>query len=57
MKKKTYHKIKSIADIKKLRKYYDDDDQLTVKHNGEKVTIVDLLFFYDGQELTVTSNC
>jgi len=56
MKKKTYHKIKSIADIKKLRKYYDDDDQLTVKHNGEKVTIVDLLFFYDGQELMVTSN-
>ena len=53
---KKYHKIRNRKDILKLRKYYDDDDQLTIKHNGEKVTIIDLLFFYDGQELTVTSN-
>lgn len=51
-----YHTIKSIEDIKKLREFYDDDYQLTVKQSGEKVTIPDLLYLWDGQEITVTSN-
>lgn len=54
MKNRRYFKLNSIEDIKKLRKEYDDDDQFTVKNNGEKVTIVDLLFFWDDHPLTVT---
>jgi hypothetical protein len=53
MKKRKYFKLNNTDDIKALRENYDDNDQFTVKNNGEKVTIPDLLFFWDDNPLTV----
>ena len=48
-----HHKIKSIECIKKLQDKYFDDKIFEILETGEEMTLPDLLFAYDGQEITI----
>ena len=48
-----HHKIKSLEDIKSLQEVYEDDAIFEVLETGEEIDLVNLLFFYDGQEITI----
>jgi hypothetical protein len=48
-----HHKIKSIDDIKKLQAIYEDGAIFEILETGEEMELTNLLFFYDGQEITI----
>jgi len=48
-----HHTIKSEQDIKDLMEKYEDDAIFENLETGEEFCLCDLLYLYDGQELTI----
>ena len=48
-----HHKITSKSDIITLQEIYEDDAIFEVLDTGEEVTLPELLFGYDYQEITI----
>ena len=48
-----HHTIKSIEDIKKLQEFYEDDAIFEILETGEEITLSDLAYVYDDQEITI----
>jgi hypothetical protein len=49
------HKIECLRDLKKLLNEapYEDDAVFEVLETGEKVTLPDLIYLYDGQKISI----
>ena len=47
------YRIKSIKDVIKLQKKYDDNVVFEVIETGEEFTLPDLHYFYDGQDFDI----
>jgi len=47
------HKITCIQDVRDLQKTFDNDDSFKVIETGETITLSELLFGYDRQQITL----
>ena len=50
-----HHKIKSEQDIRDLIERYDDASEgiFEILETGEEMSLADLLYLYDGQQITI----
>jgi len=50
-------KVKTIKDIQRLQRIFNGSDIFKIAETEEEISLADLAYLYDGQEITVEAVC